>query len=134
MNTVSKIINSPIKVENKMKNKEPNVVNKKSIMTKPPTKAPIYTVEMTELINGRCAILGLTAGKCFEYITNESIQQQCVEYYPYILLSTLVTAVPTVVFGKPEIPDTFTPSIAETELSIGRLAMILFAFYFYTGV
>ena len=127
MNTVAKIINSPIKVQNKI----PNVVNKKCIKK---TKPPIYTVEMTELINGRCAILGLTAGKCFEYITNETIQQQCVEYYPYILLSALVTTVPTVVFGKPEIPDTFTPSIAETELSIGRLAMILFAFYFYTGV
>ena len=134
MITVSKIVNSPIKIQNKIKNKAPTTVNKKSIIKIQP---PIYTVDsipMAELINGRCAILGLTTGKCFEYITNETIQQQCVEYYPYILLSTLLVATPTVIFGKPGIPDTFIPSIAETELSIGRLAMMLFGFYFYTGV
>ena len=131
MNTVAKITNSLIKIQNKKKNKTPTISNKKSNIR---TKSPIYTIEMTELINGRCAILGLTTGKCFEYITNESIQQQCVEYYPYILLSALITTVPTIVFGKTEISDTFTPSIAETELTFGRIAMMLFAFYFYTGV
>lgn len=91
-------------------------------------------IEYTELINARCAMIGVVSGKCFEYITNESIQQQSVDHYQYILLSGLITTILSVKYGKPEIPDTFTPSIGEIELAFGRIAMLYYALFFYIGI
>ena len=94
------------------------------------------TIQFTELVNARCAILGLVSGKGFEYITNESIQTQSVDYYAYIILSGLIVSLCTYVVGKPD-PTGYSkriPFAVESELTSGRLSMLLYAFYFYTGI
>lgn len=140
---VSKTEHSYLKLENKkvvtkpkktIVSKKKNFTNKKrfTLNRKPFTTKD--TIEFSELVNARCAIIGLISGKGFEYITNQNIQSQSVDYFPYILISALLVSASTLVVGKPDTYTKLLPFAVESELTIGRLSMLLYAFYFYTGV
>lgn len=80
-----------------------------------------------ELINGRCAMLGYTAGYGYEAVTHESLSNQALDLWPAFVLVSLLVTTATLTYGKPSNDDVsingLTPS---AELFNGRAAMIGF--------
>lgn len=80
-----------------------------------------------ELINARCAMVGIISGLGFEYVNHISLKEQFIDFYPSFLLVSILITLGTLKTGepKPDEPNTlFTP---DAEIFNGRIAMIAFS-------
>lgn len=78
-----------------------------------------------ELINGRCAMLGYVAGYGYEFVKNESITNQLMEYAPYFALVSGLVTLSTLKTGKPSKDDVVIDGLTpDAELFNGRAAML----------
>lgn len=81
-----------------------------------------------ELINARCAMIGIVSGYGYELMNDKSFTDQFIDFYPYFVLTSVLVTIGTLKAGKPILDQTnknfiFTP---DAELLNGRIAMIAF--------
>jgi hypothetical protein len=81
-----------------------------------------------ELINARCAMIGIVSGYGYELINDKTFTEQFIDLYPYFFVVSVLVTIGTLKAGKPILDKTnknfiFTP---EAELLNGRIAMIAF--------
>lgn len=79
-----------------------------------------------EVINSRCAMIGVTSGVLNEFYTGNDFVQQFQHNFPVFVLVSLLVTLGTFKTGKPETDQSgvFTP---EAELLNGRVAMLAIA-------